>query len=56
MPGPAKTETPVVATPAPAPPASSAPGPDAEWFYLDTRPLSEGHADHAESYFPVTSR
>ncbi|MFF6977371.1 SulP family inorganic anion transporter [Streptomyces sp. NPDC008343] len=62
MPGPAKPETPVVATPAPTPPASSAPGPDAQWFYLDTRPLSDGdadhadHADHAESYFPVTSR
>ncbi|MFC5216903.1 SulP family inorganic anion transporter [Streptomyces coerulescens] len=62
MPGPARTEAPAAAMPAPEPPLTppSAPGPDAEWFYLDTGPLSDGHADpmhtYAESYPPVTSR
>ncbi|MER5936820.1 SulP family inorganic anion transporter [Streptomyces sp. NPDC001928] len=61
MPGPAKTQTPV-AEPIPAPPTAPpptspvAPGPDAEWFYLDTRPLHGGHQDHEESYRQVTSR
>ncbi|AZQ34595.1 SulP family inorganic anion transporter [Streptomyces cyaneochromogenes] len=43
MPGPAKTEPAVTAAPEPTPPprpaAQPAPSPDAEWFYLDTRPL-----------------
>ncbi|SDO90530.1 Sulfate permease, MFS superfamily [Streptomyces sp. cf386] len=56
MPGPARSEPPVVTAPAPAPASPSAPGPDAEWFYLDTRPLLGDHEDYAESYRTVTSR
>ncbi|MDF3143232.1 MULTISPECIES: SulP family inorganic anion transporter [unclassified Streptomyces] len=56
MPGPAKTEVPAAAAPAPAPPANvesaPLPGPGAEWFYLDTRPLSDeygrGYDDYAQ--------
>ncbi|MGW6910542.1 SulP family inorganic anion transporter [Streptomyces sp. NPDC054940] len=62
MPGPTRSEPPVVTAPAPAPASPSAPGPDAEWFYLDTRPLHgdhedyEDYEDYAESYRTVTSR
>ncbi|MGW4082305.1 SulP family inorganic anion transporter [Streptomyces sp. NPDC004822] len=50
MPGPARTEAPAK--------APAAPGPDAEWFYLDPEPapLSVDDIVHAESYRPVTSR
>ncbi|MGV9643224.1 SulP family inorganic anion transporter [Streptomyces sp. NPDC003514] len=50
MPGPARTEAPAK--------APAAPGPDAEWFYLDPdpAPLSVDDIVHAESYRPVTSR
>ncbi|MGI5375239.1 SulP family inorganic anion transporter [Streptomyces sp. CA-251387] len=54
MPGPAKTEIPVVTAPEPPPaptspqPPPSAPGPDAEWFYLDTRPLPGGYDEYAQ--------
>ncbi|MDI9834606.1 SulP family inorganic anion transporter [Streptomyces sp. KAU_LT] len=50
MPGPARTEAPAKAL--------AAPGPDAEWFYLDPdpAPLSVDDIVHAESYRPVTSR
>ncbi|QOV38484.1 SulP family inorganic anion transporter [Streptomyces ferrugineus] len=49
MPGPAKPEPPVVAAPEPpAAPPSPAPGPDAEWFYLDTRPRPGGYDEYAE--------
>ncbi|MFE6620122.1 SulP family inorganic anion transporter [Streptomyces sp. NPDC057740] len=62
MPGPAKqaptTSEPAAAptqptpagTPMPAPPpaAPAAPGPDAEWFYLDTRPLPDDATGYAE--------
>ncbi|GAA4050620.1 SulP family inorganic anion transporter [Streptomyces shaanxiensis] len=52
MPGPAKTEPPVTTapepTPAPTPTAPPAPSPDAEWFYLDTRPLPGGYDDYVE--------
>ncbi|MFH0518342.1 SulP family inorganic anion transporter [Streptomyces sp. M41] len=71
MPGPAPTEPPVATTAAPGPgqvpsppptsPGRSAPGPDAEWFYLDTRPVPAnhehghggqeyGHVDHERGY------
>ncbi|MBQ0998296.1 SulP family inorganic anion transporter [Streptomyces sp. RK62] len=48
MPGPARTEAPAH--------APAAPGPDAEWFYLDTTPPPLDDFAHAESYRPVTSR
>ncbi|MEW2425049.1 SulP family inorganic anion transporter [Streptomyces nigra] len=48
MPGPARTEAPAH--------APTAPGPDAEWFYLDTTPPPLDDFAHAESYRPVTSR
>ena len=50
MPGPATTEAPAK--------VPAAPGPDAEWFYLDPgpAPLSVDDVVHAESYRPVTSR
>ncbi|MFF7259901.1 SulP family inorganic anion transporter [Streptomyces sp. NPDC008159] len=45
---PPRPESPPVSMPMPVPAAmqgptgSAGPGPDAEWFYLDTRPMSEG--------------
>ncbi|MGC9538453.1 SulP family inorganic anion transporter [Streptomyces sp. UG1] len=48
MPGPAKTEAPVVAVPEPPATPPPTPGPDAEWFYLDTRPLPGGYDDYAQ--------
>lgn len=54
MPGPANpapaatATTATTATTAPTPPPPSAPGPDAEWFYLDTRPAPGGYDEYAE--------
>ncbi|WP_369169191.1 SulP family inorganic anion transporter [Streptomyces sp. R28] len=54
MPGPAKTEVPVVAAPGPTDVVESGslpgPGPGAEWFYLDTRPLSDDYGRGRDAY------
>ncbi|KUN91698.1 transmembrane sulfate transporter [Streptomyces caeruleatus] len=44
-PAPAPTPAPM---PAPPPTSPAAPGPDAEWFYLDTRPLPDAATGYAE--------
>ncbi|MGW6733008.1 SulP family inorganic anion transporter [Streptomyces sp. NPDC055013] len=50
MPGPAKSEASAAVPPRPTATADTAPlpGPGAEWFYLDTRPVRDGHGDPAE--------
>ncbi|WP_405582268.1 SulP family inorganic anion transporter [Streptomyces sp. NBC_01092] len=52
MPGPAKTEVPVAAAPEPTDAVEPAPlpGPGAEWFYLDTRPLSDDYSRGYDDY------
>ncbi|MGW7298340.1 SulP family inorganic anion transporter [Streptomyces sp. NPDC054829] len=46
MPGPATPPKPPAAAPAEPQPATF-PGPGAEWFYLDTRPMPDGYAENS---------
>ncbi|WP_369270889.1 SulP family inorganic anion transporter [Streptomyces sp. R11] len=50
MPGPARTEAPAAVPPRPtvAVDTASLPGPGAEWFYLDTRPVPDDYGDYGD--------